>query len=58
MPQVKETIEKVESATGKKIEDIASEIGQKITNTIKEQNPGEEIPSIGDFANKIFGKNK
>ena len=37
VPQVKEAVEKVENATGKKIEDIAGEIGEKITEAVKEK---------------------
>ncbi len=57
IPQAKEAIEKVEGATGKKIGDIAGEIGDKINDVIKENNNGEEIKSIGDIANKLFKKN-
>ncbi len=56
IPQAKDAIEKVESATGKKIGDIADDIGGKINEVIKENNNGEEIKSIGDIANKIFKK--
>ena len=56
IPQAKDAIEKFESATGKKIGDIADDIGGKINEVIKENNNGEEIKSIGDIANKIFKK--
>ena len=59
VPQVKEAVEKVEEATGKKIEDIAGEIGEKITEVVKEKNNGEEVDPkgvVGDIANKLFGK--
>ena len=56
IPQAKDAIEKVESATSKKIGDIADDIGGKINEVIKENNNGEEIKSIGDIANKIFKK--
>ena len=59
VPQVKEVVEKVENATGKKIEDIAGEIGEKITEVVKEKNNGEELDAkaaIGEMANKLFGK--
>lgn len=56
VPQVKEAVEKVENATGKKIEDIAQEVGGKITDAIKEN--GQEDPKevLGNIAGKIFGK--
>ena len=56
VPQVKGAVEKVENATGKKIEDIAQEVGGKITDAIKEN--GQEDPKevLGNIAGKIFGK--
>lgn len=56
IPQVKEAVEKVEKATGKKIEDIANDVGEKINEAIKEK--GEDTPKevIGNIANKILGK--
>ena len=42
IPQAKETVEKIENATGKKIENIAGEIGGKIVDAIKEN--GQEDP--------------
>lgn len=53
VPQVKSAIDKVEDATGKKIETIADEVGEKITDAIKEKNPDSNIV---DIANKFFGK--
>ncbi len=50
---VKEAIDKVENATGKKIGDIASDVGEKITDAIREQNPDNNIV---DMASKVFGK--
>ena len=56
IPQVKEAVEKVEQATGKKIGDIANEVGGKINEAIKEQ--GEDPPKevFGNIANKLLGK--
>ena len=59
VPQVKEAVQKVEDATGKKIENIASEIGEKISEAVKENNNGENVDPkavVGDIANKLFGK--
>ncbi|MBR2786419.1 MAG: hypothetical protein IKD76_02865 [Clostridia bacterium] len=50
---VKEVIDKVEDATGKKIGDLAGDVGEKITGAIKEQNPDNNIV---DLASKVFGK--
>ena len=56
IPQVKEVVEKVEQETGKKIGDIANEVGGKINEAIKEQ--GEDSPKevFGNIANKLLGK--
>lgn len=56
VPQVKETVEKVEQATGKKMSDIASEVGGKINEAIKEK--GEDSPKevFDNIANKLLGK--
>ncbi|MCR5146548.1 MAG: hypothetical protein K6B70_04305 [Clostridia bacterium] len=56
VPQVKDAVEKIENATGKKVEDIAQEVGGKITDAIKEN--GQEDPKevLGNIAGKIFGK--
>lgn len=59
VPQVKEAVKKVENATGQKIENIAGEIGEKISEAVKENNNGENIDQkdvVGDIANKLFGK--
>ncbi len=56
VPQVKQAVEKVESATGKKIENIASEIGEKVTDAIKEQGKDDPKEVFGNIANKIFNK--
>lgn len=59
VPKVKEAVEKVENATGKKIENIAGEIGEKISEAVKENNNGENVDPkvvVGDIANKLFGK--
>lgn len=50
---VKEVIDKVENATGKNIEEIASDVGERITDAIKEQNPDNNIVGL---ASKVFGK--
>ena len=56
VPQVKEVVEKVENATGKKIEDIAQEVGGKISEAMKEN--GQEDPKevLGNIAGKLFGQ--
>lgn len=56
VPQVKDAVEKVENATGKKIEDIASEVGGKISEAMKEN--GQENPKevLGNIAGKLFGQ--
>lgn len=56
VPQVKEAVEKVENATGKKIEDIASEVGKKITDAVKDTDEEDAKGAIGEIANKLFGK--
>ena len=56
VPQVKEAVEKVENATGKKIEDIASEVGKKITDAVKYTDEEDAKGAIGEIANKLFGK--
>lgn len=57
VPQIKETVEKVESATGKSIENIAGEIGEKIVDVIKEQGQDDPRDVLNNMKNKIFGKN-
>jgi len=56
IPQIKEGIDKVEDITGGKIQDIAQEIGGKITDAINENNKENDKGPIGDIANKLFGK--
>ena len=56
VPQVKEVVEKVENVTGKKIENIASEVGEKITEAMKEQGQGDPKEVLGNIAGKIFNK--
>ena len=56
VPKAKEAVEKVEEVTGKKIEDIASEVGEKITDAIKENGQDDPKEVIGNIAGKIFGK--
>ena len=55
VPKMKETVEKVENATGKKIENVASEIGEKITDAIKNNDGNNQKGAIGHAANKLFG---
>lgn len=57
VPQLKETVEKVESATGKSIENMAGEIGEKIVDAIKEQGQDDPRDVLNNMKNKIFGKN-
>jgi uncharacterized protein YoxC len=56
VPKAKEVAQKVEEATGKKIEDIASEVGEKITDAMKENGQDDPKEVIGNIAGKIFGK--
>lgn len=56
VPKVKEAAEKVEQATGKKVEDIASEIGEKVTEAIKEQGQDSPKEVLENIAGKIFNK--
>ena len=45
VPQVKEAVEKVENATGK-----------KITDAVKDADEEDAKGAIGEIANKLFGK--
>lgn len=56
VPQAKEAVKKVEEATGKKIEDIASDVGNKISDAIKEQGGDDPKDVFGNIAGKIFPK--
>ena len=56
IPQAKEAAHKVEEATGKKIEDIASEVGTKISDAIKEQGGEDPKAVFGNIANKFLNK--
>lgn len=57
IPQAKEAIGKVEEATGKKVEEIASDVGNKISDAIKEQGGEDSKAVFGNIAGKIFNKN-
>ena len=56
VPKVKEAAEKVEQATGKKVEDIASEIGEKVTEAIKEQGQDSPKEVLENIAGQFFNK--
>ena len=56
VPKAKEAVEKDEEATGKKIEDIANEVGEKITEAVKEQTGDDPKEVLGNIANKLMGK--
>ncbi len=56
VPKAKEAVEKVEEATGKKIEDIANEVGGKITEAVKEKAGDDPKEVLGNIANKLMGK--
>lgn len=56
VPKAKETVENVEEATGKKIEDIANEVGGKITEAVKEKAGDDPKEVLGNIANKLMGK--
>ena len=56
IPQAKEAAKKVEEATGKKIEDIAGEVGTKIGDAVKEQTGEEPKAVLGNIASKLLHK--
>lgn len=56
VPKAKEAVEKVEEATGKKIEDIANEVGGKITEAVKDKAGDDPKEVLGNIANKLMGK--
>ena len=56
IPQAKEAVQKVEEATGKKVQDIASEVGTKISDAIKEQGGEDPKAVFGNIANKLLNK--
>lgn len=57
VPQVKEAVEKVENATGKKIEDIAQEVGGKISEAMKENGQEDSKEVLGNIAGKLLINN-
>lgn len=57
IPQAKDAIGKVEETTGKKVEEIASDVGNKISDVIKEQSGEAPKDVFGNIAGKIFNKN-
>ena len=56
IPQAKEAVQKVEEVTGKKVEDIASEVGIKISDAIKDQGGEDPKAVFGNIANKLLNK--
>ena len=56
VPQVKETVEKIKEATGKKIENVACEVGGKITDAIKEQGGEDPKEVFENLKDKLFMK--
>lgn len=57
LPQAKDAVQKVEEATGRKVEEIASDVGNKIGDAIKEQGGEDPKAVFGNIAGKIFNKN-
>ncbi len=55
-PKVKEAVEKVENATGKKIADVANEIGGKIKDAAIKDEDNNGKSDLQDMAEKILGK--
>ena len=55
-PKVKEAVEKVESTTGKKVEDIANEIGNKIKEVATKDEDNNGKSDLQDMAEKFLGK--
>lgn len=56
IPQVKGAVEKVEGATGKKIEEIASDIGGKIKEAAGQDKDNNGKSDLQDMAEKFLGK--
>lgn len=56
-PKVKEAVEKVENVTGKKIEDVASDVGGKLKDVVLKDEDGNGKSDLQDMAEKIFKKN-
>lgn len=55
-PKVKEAVEKVENATGKKIEDVANEVGGKLKDAVLKDEDGNGKSDLQDMAEKFLGK--
>ena len=55
-PKVKEAVEKVEEATGKKVEDLANEIGDKIKEAVSKDEDNNGKSDLQDMAEKFLGK--
>ena len=55
-PKVKEAVEKVENATGKKVADMANEIGDKIKEAAAKDEDNNGKSDLQDMAEKFFGK--
>ena len=56
-PKVKDAVEKVENATGKKIEDVANEVGGKLKDVVLKDEDGNGKSDLQDMAEKMFKKN-
>ena len=56
-PKVKDAVEKVENATGKKIEDVANEVGGKLKDVVLKDEDGNGKCDLQDMAEKMFKKN-
>ena len=56
IPQVKDAAQKVEQATGKKIGDIANELGGKIKEAAGQDKDNNGKSDLQDMAEKFLGK--
>lgn len=56
-PKVKDAVEKVENVTGKKIEDVANDVGGKLKDVVLKDEDGNGKSDLQDMAEKFFKKN-
>jgi hypothetical protein len=56
-PKVKEAVEKVENVTGKKIEDVANDVGGKLKDVVLKDEDGNGKSDLQDMAENFFKKN-
>ena len=55
-PKVKDAVEKVENVTGKKLQDVANEIGDKIKEVASKDEDNNGKSDLQDMAEKFLGK--